>query len=70
MIKYKMGKDSNGNSIVTISKPGSREKGFSIQTNGNLPITHETREPQHIEISNYIEQYGTEYQKRFVYLIA
>lgn len=32
------GKDKNGNSIVKVSYPNDRA--FSIQTNGNLPITH------------------------------
>lgn len=34
----KFGMDINGNHIITLSEPNKR--GFSIQTNGNLPKTH------------------------------
>lgn len=37
MTLYKMGRDINGNKVVKVKPEGGR--GFSIQTNGNLPQT-------------------------------
>ena len=37
-IKLKFARDVNGNRIVKVTRKGLR--GFSIQTNGNLPKTH------------------------------
>ena len=56
-----MSRDINGNKNVKIIIPG--ECGFSIQTNGNLPITHREHEPDIPEIHKYIKEYGTKQQK-------
>ena len=37
-IKLKFARDVNGNRIVKVTRKGLR--GFSVQTNGNLPKTH------------------------------
>lgn len=39
-MKTKISRDINGNKIVKISFPDTGQKGFSIQTLGNLPLTH------------------------------
>lgn len=38
MITIRMGRDKNGNKIVTVSGDGFR--GFSVQTLGNMPTAH------------------------------
>lgn len=67
------GKDSNGNSVAKFLN--SNGKGFSIQTNGNLPNTHSLRgtkakdlNPTELatiadEASKYIEEFGTKSMK-------
>lgn len=57
----KIGKDLNGNKTVKITVPWA--KGFSIQTNGNLPITHRTNTPHYNEIAQHVAMYGTNHQK-------
>lgn len=61
--------DINGNSIVRLTFPsqcGKAAKSFSIQTNGNLPITHSTGKPDRAEIFAWIKRYGTLRQKAIV----
>ena len=61
--------DYNGNSIVRLtfsSHCGKAAKGFSIQTNGNLPNTHRTRKPDNVEILEWVKRYGTLRQKAIV----
>lgn len=73
----KVGRDINGNKTITVSFANSR--GLSIQTNGNLPITHnlllgvgsdvdELTVGQmatiETEIMNYIQEFGSPEQKR------
>lgn len=61
-----MGYDINGNKIVKLvfhHNDGKSSKGFSIQTNGNLPITHRTNVPNKAEILAYVRKYGTHRQK-------
>ncbi len=58
-------RDTNGNKTVKITKAGYR--GFSIQTNGNLPETHRTGIPNIEEIQHYVRQYGTFYQQQVVF---
>jgi len=57
----KMSRDTNGNKTVLISPAG--ERGFSIQTNGNLPRTHSNHFPVEDEIKCYIRDFGTTKQK-------
>jgi hypothetical protein len=62
-IKFKYGMDTNGNSIIKVSRKGYR--GFSVQTNGNLPQTHYMRTHEvnthiiHDELLAYCGIYGT-----------
>lgn len=69
------GKDSNGNSVVKLKN--GKGKGFSIQTNGNLPKTHSIKQsgkkakeltPEELKIvaeeaKAYIDEYGTKTMK-------
>lgn len=64
---YRMSRDKNGNKTVKIIPPMAR--GFSIQTNGNLPQTHSggyssTYTPG--EVREYVGKYGTERQKHIM----
>ena len=63
MITYKIGYDSNGNKVCRVSFGG--ERGFSIQTNGNLPNTHRhgVCKLTEDEVETYILWYGTSRQK-------
>lgn len=68
------GKDTNGNSVVKLTFPNQR--GFSIQTNGNLPATHgilmygkkldELTQPEidliELESAYYIKNHGSKKQ--------
>jgi len=60
---YKIGRDKNGNKTVKVTHAGLR--GFSIQTNGNLPRTHRDGVGSWTqgEVSEYVKNYGTEKQK-------
>jgi hypothetical protein len=63
VITYKIGYDSNGNKVCRVSCGG--ERGFSIQTNGNLPNTHRDgvcKLTEH-EVETYILSHGTKRQK-------
>jgi hypothetical protein len=60
-LQLRIGRDFNGNKIVKVKIPGGR--GWSIQTNGNLPKTHSTNHPDVEEILDYIKTYGTHRQK-------
>jgi hypothetical protein len=59
----KTGIDRNGNKVLRVSIPGRR--GFSIQTNGNLPRTHRdgVGHWSESEASEWVKQYGTQYQQ-------
>ena len=65
-MNMKMSRDINGNKTVKLSFPGQKVQGFSIQTNGNLPITHRTNEPCRYEIIAWVIQYGTLRQKALI----
>lgn len=60
-ITTKKGTDKNGNSVIRITRRGFR--GFSIQSNGNLPVTHAGNVIYRQEISDYLNEYGTDHQK-------
>lgn len=70
MITYKISRDINGNKTIRIQAPGRR--GFSIQTNGNLPNTHRNGVTAMTdgEVRNWIDQHGTEHQKAIMALNA
>jgi hypothetical protein len=64
-VSYRTGRDRNGNKIVHCS---SREGGFAIQTNGNLPRTHRdgvTVETD-AEVCAYVAAHGTTRQKHIL----
>ena len=60
-------KDRNGNKILYYSNGYYR--GFSVQTNGNLPETHKMNKEDFSpltaqkELNEYVEKYGTEREK-------
>lgn len=60
-MNMKISKDINGNKTVVISPED--ERGFSIQTNGNLPKTHHDHSPDSSEIACYVRDFGTTRQK-------
>jgi hypothetical protein len=67
-------KDINGNSIAKFTKKG--ERGFSVQTCGNMPVAHRHSKESWkaefmqrnimVELQDYISQFGTERQKRLL----
>lgn len=69
-----LSRDINGNKTLKLSCPGIR--GFSVQTNGNLPDTH--RMTKHDldrniainELNSYIMIYGTDRQKLILKYLA
>ena len=74
-LQVKIGMDINGNKLAKVSSTGRR--GFSIQTNGNLPYCHRlgigdvlkdgephTRHGIH-EVVSYVFEHGTETQRAF-----
>ena len=67
---YTMGlsRDINGNEILKIRGMGGSGKGFSIQTCGNLPITHaQGLTPESwAEVGDYVARYGTKRQRAIV----
>lgn len=60
---FKLGRDTNGNKLCKVIPQSGR--GFSIQTNGNLPETdrHGVGEWTRAEVARYVWQVGTERQK-------
>jgi hypothetical protein len=63
---YKTSKDKNGNKIVRITPHTGR--GFSIQTLGNLPITHRDGVGAWTagEVEAHVLAYGTAHQKSVI----
>jgi hypothetical protein len=67
-MKLKKDIDRNGNTIIRVQ---TRRGGFSVQTNGNLPFTHDCardRVAENLdiiaaEIRAYVGTYGTTRQK-------
>ena len=76
----KMSIDKNGNKILQVqAKDFNKGRGFSIQSNGNLPIAHRrfaigekipANDPYHDviagEVRIYVCEYGTDAQKKKV----
>ena len=66
MYKFSTGINKNGNKVCTLRIKG--ERGFSVETNGNMPRTHQsgvcllTRK----EFCDYVMQYGTDRQKALI----
>ena len=63
-MNVKLSRDINGNKIARLTFSNAR--GFSIQTNGNLPETYRTGVPDVAEIRAYILRYGTHYQQQTI----
>lgn len=59
----KTGHDRNGNRVLRVTVAGAR--GFSIQTNGNLPETDRKGVGPWTwpEVSEYVNRYGTKRQR-------
>ncbi len=64
-IKFKQGLDLNGNSLINVSRKGFH--GFSIQSNGNLPLSHNMPVLAHNitlkEVQTHVSLFGTHNQK-------
>lgn len=63
-----LSRDKNGNKIIKLSKSADwpeASRGFSVQTNGNLPKTHQDGIGPwtEYELEAYIRKYGTTRQK-------
>jgi len=63
--KFKMDRDANGNKTVKISA-NAGGRGFSIQTDGNLPKTHRSNTPDIEEIISFVRRCGTDHQKEIL----
>jgi len=67
MLKFTFGRDISGNKVVKVKSKG--ERGFSIQTNGNLPQTHAMHKDNlnshvvHDELRAFCGIYGTKHQQ-------
>lgn len=61
---YKTSRDTNGNKTVIIS-PNNGHRGFSIQTNGNLPRTHRdgVTDDTPAEVLAYVTDHGTDHRR-------
>lgn len=58
--------DSNGNKILKVQIGHARS--FSIQTNGNLPVTHSKGITQFtiLELTNHLNAFGTPRQRQLI----
>ena len=68
MNSYKIGWDCNGNKVVKV-KP-AKGRGFSIQTNGNLPLTHKRDVGTWTdgEVKRHVAAYGTVAQRKALFM--
>lgn len=66
VLNFVSGRDRNGNKIVRVFAPG--ERGFGIQTNGNLPNTHRDgiTAATADEVRAYVRRHGTRRQRAVV----
>ena len=66
VLNFVSGRDRNGNKIVRVFAPG--ERGFGIQTNGNLPNTHRDgiTAATADEVRAYVRRRGTRRQRAVV----
>lgn len=58
-----IGRDRNGNRVLRVGVEGGR--GFSVQTNGNLPRTHRDGVGSWTwgEVAYWVQRHGTERQR-------
>lgn len=65
-MKIQIGQDDNGN---TVAKVTNGRNSFTVQTNGNLPITHSNGKAcfnlaqTKAELALYLSQHGTDRQR-------
>ena len=66
MTTYTIDRDRNGNRIVRVTVPDYRP--FTIQTNGNLPLTHRHGicPATAGEVNAYVRQFGTVRQRELL----
>lgn len=66
VLNFRLGRDRNGNKVVRVFAPG--ERGFGIQTNGNLPNTHRDgiTAATADEVRAYVRRHGTRRQRAVV----
>jgi hypothetical protein len=66
MTTYRIGFNENGNRVLRVQVAG--ERGFSIQTNGNLARTHRDGIGHWTsgEVVVYVREYGTERQREML----
>lgn len=70
MLKFTFKMDGNGNKTVKVSQKGTR--GFSVQTNGNLPQCHAMTRDNinthivHDELRAFCGIYGTPHQVKIL----
>ena len=65
VLNFLLGRDRNGNKVLRVC---DRERGFSIQTNGNLPDTHRDgiTAATADEVRAYVRSCGTRRQRTIV----
>ena len=65
-MKFTIARDGNGNKILQVKPESGR--GFSIQTNGNLPATHQNGITDQTleEVKQWVKAYGMKNQKALV----
>ena len=68
-MEFKLGRDVNGNKLLKVSF-GKGNRGFSVQTMGNLPRVHRatslnelSRATVENELHAFVKEFGTERQK-------
>jgi hypothetical protein len=63
IVEIMLGRDANGNRILRIKT--AHERGFSIQTHGNLPATHRDgiTAGTVTEVAGYVAAHGTPTQR-------
>ena len=64
--KLKFGRNTNGLKVIKVTFPDTDVPGFSVQTNGNMPKTHNLSDLYGInlmtafkELKSYVTDYGT-----------
>lgn len=67
-LHYSLGLDAIGNRVVRVTPTNSRQRGFSIQTNGNLAITHRNGicASTPLEVLQQVRRCGTKRQREMM----
>ena len=66
-MNYRIVRDINGNRRLRVS-PDDGERGFSVQTLGNMPLTHRAGIGSYTqgELHGYVKRFGTERQRELL----